>query len=76
MTIQKLDSKGIPIFNINDKVAINKGKSTEDKRKRSSDIFRGRVVAVTDRLVTVKSKNGYKESFSFVDFLTGVVRLV
>lgn len=57
----------VPGFEIGQKVKISLGEK---------ETFKGEVIAVTKNYITVKNKNGYKESFMLVDFFCKKICLV
>lgn len=66
--------KPIPVFKMNQKVAIELQKQHGNDREDS--IFRGEVISITERLIVVQKKSGIRESFSLKDFYTGHARLI
>jgi hypothetical protein len=64
-TTIKRNPNVVPKFEVGETVRIE-GKGIK---------FQGNVIAVTESLVVVKNKNGYKESFKFTEFFCGDVKL-
>lgn len=69
-SVRTYNPKAIPEFEIGQKVRI------QNCSERDKPVFSGEVVVVTKFNVTVKNKHNVKESFSYVNFLTGHIKLL
>lgn len=61
------EPKAVPKFELGTTISI------ESQSERKGVRFTGKVVAITNHLVTLKNKNGSPESFKFNDFKCGYI---
>lgn len=66
----------VPKFELEQKFTIDKSAKSIDNRKKVRDVFAGKVIDVSRAHVTLQNKNGVKESFRFLDFMTGDIAVL
>jgi hypothetical protein len=76
MGVKSYNPRAIPDFRVGQKVRIAQIDKNEDAERKRKIPFKGEVVDITKFNVVIKSENNIRESFKFVDFLTGDVRLL
>jgi hypothetical protein len=74
-TVKTYNPSAIPSFENGQNVRLLKSPKLVGKRLKGT-LIEGQVISVNSTHITVKNKNGVKESFRYADFLTGDLKLL